>query len=150
MVFIIWCIVFVVFNCLDMVTTYAAMGNKSASEIQKHEMNPLLDHIISHKHLTWMIKMTGIGFIIGFLLAAYRTAPKAADAESYLRVMVAISILMIFVVINNIHAKWAEDHARLSLGKFVTTQLHLPKIAAFYLIALSLFGLAYGIARIFY
>jgi hypothetical protein len=57
---------------------------------------------------------------------------------------------MIFVIINNIHAKWAEDHHHLTLGKLVTTKLHLPKIAAFYLIIFALLGLSYAIVYIFY
>lgn len=139
-IFIIWSGIFIILNCLDVVSTYSGMGNLSSKEMEERELNPLMAKIIPNRMLFWGGKM---GMVTTILVILFNyTGVYAVFALQYL------SIFMALVVINNVHATWAERHQKLSLGKFFIKKLHVPKAVAFTLLVGSISLLSGGVVFI--
>ena len=123
---IIWAGIFIFLNCLDVITTYAGMSGYSLEEMQKKELNPFVSKIIQNRFLTSGMKLFMVGRLLVVLLVFYR-----GYAISLLQFL---SIAIALVVLNNIHATWAEKHQRMSLGKVFIERLHIPKTITYFLL----------------
>jgi len=143
---IIWSGVFILFNCLDIVTTYAGMGGLSREEMQDRELNPFASRIIHSRVLVWGVKSF---FVVAVLVTAFIKANEGGWFYATALVQ-CLSVATFLVVINNIHATWAEKRGKLSLGKYLIEGLHLPKGVAYlllvgcvYLLMVGLVGMGY-------
>ena len=145
--FIIWCVIFALFSCLDVATTYRAMRNTPIAEMHKHEMNPIASKIIANKSLTWAAKVASIGFIIGLLAHSWLSDINRAIALNSITI---VSILMILVVANNTYAIWAMSHNHATLGESVAKHLHCHKLVAYVIMVLGMLTLSLAVANILY
>lgn len=148
MSFIIWCVIFFLFSCLDLVTTYSGMGNIPPSEMEKKELNPLFKRIIAKKPLVWIIKLLVTGIIVFLLTIQFYSSNGYPD--SALKAIAILAIALILVVLQNTYAAWATRHKHLSLGRFLMGKLHLNSTVVYFIVVSTILGLAWGIASIIY
>jgi len=146
MKFIAWCIIFFLFSCLDIVTTYIATRNMSSSEMKERELNPIFGKIITKKSLVWLIRLSSTGLVIFILAFQY----FFRDQYLALFYIAAISIAIILVTIQNTYAIWAFRNKHLSLGRFLIDKLHINRIAAYFILGGILTGLGFIIASLVY
>lgn len=138
--FIIWSGIFIILNCLDVVSTYSGMANLSPKEMEAKELNPFATKIIPNRKKAWGVKMGMVATVLVILFNFARV--NAVFALQYL------SIVMALVVLNNIHALWAEKHQKLSLGKFFVKRLHIPKAVTYFLLVGIILLLSLGVVII--
>ena len=137
--FLLWATLFMGCNLLDYHTTYSAMKGVSPQEMKEHELNPIAAFIIHKNKLVLALKI-----IVGVAVITFCFFRMDGDGYSGIKF---VAIIFLMAVGNNLYAKWAEDHHKLSPGRFLMEKLKLPnKDVAFFCLLGIIIGIAYGLS----
>jgi len=124
--FLLWSTIFVLGNMFDIITTYWGSEGLTADEIRSRELNPFARGYI---HKRWLAILSKMVVTCGVVVLVYVGILTGSwDCVKALRVL---SLLLVFVVCNNVYTNWAWGHGRLSVGSFLTKRLRFPCWLAF-------------------
>lgn len=135
---ILWSGLVVMGSILDIVTTYKGMKGYSPEEMGQRELNPFVKSVIGRK---WVAVSLKIVSIMPLLACSYYL-----DTVVILQVM---SLLLFFVVVQNMYAYWAERHGHLSLGLLLVRRWHLSGGIAFWLLVCLMLTISIAIVFAF-
>lgn len=142
--FLLWATIFVLGNIFDIITTYWGSKDLTKSEMQSRELNPFARGTIHKKWLMILGKVWVVSFVL-FLM--YRGIFELGKYIEVMLLLKTMSLMMVFVVVNNAYANWARKHGRLSVGLFLVKRLHFPGWSAFVVLLGFIGMMSYGLVH---
>jgi hypothetical protein len=128
---IIWIVLFYIANLLDILSTYLGMEGLPKERMGEKELNPVMSLFIHSKKASYTFKF-GLSTVIVVLVVL----------RPYMLALLSLCTIMLFFVVgNNILSIYLNKKGKLSPGKFLTERLRFPKALA-YLTLITMFLIA--------